>query len=327
MQLFQRAIFASKGVPSGCSGYPEGRRPLSIAAGLAATISDPEGWNRCLVLGDNTKVEENARKFSAFIGVDLGGGKGKHTAVALLARRESRVAVKFVGTRSPRGHVLYDTELLSYLREQEDSVVALNAPLTPTVCVRCRLSVCVGLDACVDPVTRWFRGDGTALVRRGGSTANGKPAVTPYTQRACELVLQHRFGIVPREAFGQGTGPLTARAHYIRRALEGRYVLNKDLIEVYPKATIHQLFGARLARRYKREANTWRTRAAILEQLSEHLTFEVWREGCLNNDHCFDAVICAYTAYLWASEGWSMPGDNRDVFEADGWIWFPPARQ
>jgi predicted RNase H-like nuclease len=121
-------------------------------------------------------------------------------------------------------------------------------------------------------------------------------------------------------------GPLTARAHYLRRALEGSFRLNENLLEVYPRASIHALCGVEAARRYKRHADTWRTRAEILETLAHELRFEVWREGCLENDHCFDAVICAYTGYLWAKEGWTLPEEDREVFERDGWIWCPPFR-
>ena len=39
----------------------------------------------------------------------------------------------------------------------------------------------------------------------------------------------------------------------------------------------------------------------------------------------FDAVLSAYTAFLWARDGWEMPADQHDVFEEDGWIWTPPA--
>ncbi|MFH1151361.1 MAG: DUF429 domain-containing protein, partial [Actinomycetota bacterium] len=85
------------------------------------------------------------------------------------------------------------------------------------------------------------------------------------------------------------------------------------------------LFGQAVAQRYKREVNTWSTRAMILERLGHELQFEVWREGCLKIDHCFDAVICAYTGYLWAKEGWQMPEEDREIFERDGWIWFPEA--
>ena len=60
---------------------------------------------------------------------------------------------------------------------------------------------------------------------------------------------------------------------------------------------------------------------------SDELKFEVWREGCLGNDHCFDAVLCAYTGYLWATERWELPQQHRDIFDQDGWIWFPAPRR
>jgi hypothetical protein len=130
---------------------------------------------------------------------------------------------------------------------------------------------------------------------------------------------------LPRETLGQGMGPLTARAAHLTRALADRYQLNRNLLEVYPKATVHNLFGEKAAKRYKREVDTWTTRAKILTQLSDDLEFAVWREGCLSNDHCFDAVLCAYTAYLWARDGWELPEEHRAIAERDGWIWFPPA--
>jgi hypothetical protein len=40
----------------------------------------------------------------------------------------------------------------------------------------------------------------------------------------------------------------------------------------------------------------------------------------LRNDHCFDAVISGYTAYLWAREGWELPSE---LFAEDGWIFAP----
>jgi hypothetical protein len=49
-----------------------------------------------------------------------------------------------------------------------------------------------------------------------------------------------------------------------------------------------------------------------------------WRERGVQNDHLFDAVICAYTAHLWARDGWQLPEAGRAVFEVDGWIWTPP---
>jgi hypothetical protein len=45
------------------------------------------------------------------------------------------------------------------------------------------------------------------------------------------------------------------------------------------------------------------------------------REDVLQNDHCFDAVLSAYTAYLWARDGWPTPDG---CFTDDGWIVAPP---
>jgi len=45
------------------------------------------------------------------------------------------------------------------------------------------------------------------------------------------------------------------------------------------------------------------------------------REDVLRNDHCFDAVITAYTAYLWARDGWTVP---EGMVGDDGWIFSPP---
>jgi predicted nuclease with RNAse H fold len=271
-----------------------------------------------------SRATENERDFATFVGVDLGGGRSRNTAVARLVNDADGLRVVHVGTRTPEGQPFYDAVLLEYIRQHgQGALLAVDAPLLPSVCVRCRLDRCLTLEACDDPVVRWFREQGDRLVPTR-NRRNGKPATTAYTQRACEVVLHRKHGILPRETLGQGMGPLTARAHYLRRALEGGFELNRNLIEVYPKATIHVLMGAERARGYKREVNTWRIRAEILEELSHTLQFRVWREGCLQNDHCFDAVICAYTGYLWATRGWTLPEEHREVFEQDGWIWFPP---
>jgi predicted RNase H-like nuclease len=291
------------------------------------------------------------RPFRTFLGVDLGGGKGKSTAVArLVLRDDGTLEVVDVRPHAAAGQPWYDEALTDYLGEHADNaVVAVDAPLTLTACVRCAEPVCPGLAVCVDPTIVWFRTKGAELVesatadrdrivaipsgRNGRSAAPlvppaQKPHATPYTQRATEVVLHRRHHIIPRETLGQGMGPLTARAAHLVRAL-GRfgYVRTKNLIEVFPRATIHKLWGADMARRYKRDADPWHTRAFLLEKLRDEVEFArgsgFARETVMSNDHCFDAVICAYTAYLWARDGWTLPEEDRAVFEADGWIFAP----
>jgi predicted nuclease with RNAse H fold len=295
------------------------------------------------------------RSHRTFLGVDLGGGKGKNTAVARLelvgTGDESVLEVVEVGTACRDKQPWYDEKLIDYLGlHRENAVTAIDAPLTLTSCVRCREPVCPGMTACEDPTIVWFRTEGTQLMeaaieadrdRVAAIPANGKtvssasavprtrkPPITPYTQRATEVILHRQHGIVPRETLGQGMGPLTARAAHLVRAL-GRhgYAINENLIEVYPKATIAQLWGKKIARQYKREVDTWQTRASVLESLRGTVEFStrsgLAKDTCLQNDHCFDAVMCAYTAFLWARDGWEMPVENRAVFQADGWIWAP----
>ena len=265
-------------------------------------------------------------RYKTFIGVDLGGGKGKNTAVAVLRAVESGVLVEKYDTGD--GHPWYDDRLIAFLRQHAaDAVVAIDAPLSLTACVRCREPVCPGMEACVDPTVVWFRAE--ALARNGSVKGNGrKPLYTPYTQRATEVLLYESEGILPRETLGQGMGPLTARAAHLVRALAPDYRLNENLIEVYPKATIWKLFGEKTARTYKRHHAQQSVRlSTILHQLPG-LSFGPgqWRESGVQNDHLFDAVICAYTGYLWARDGWQLPDASRDVFTVDGWIWTPPAR-
>jgi predicted nuclease with RNAse H fold len=184
-------------------------------------------------------------------------------------------------------------------------------------CVRCLLPTCPTVDACEVPIIGWFRER-----ENGARVVNKKPKYTPYTQRATEVLLHEEHQILPRETLGQGMGPLAARGVYLARALAGTHRLNESLIEVYPKATLTQLFSARIAGRYKRSAGSAETRLRILNQLGD-LTFApgAWREDGLGNDHKFDAIVCAYTAYLW-SRG-RCPAPSSQIVGDDGWIWVP----
>jgi predicted nuclease with RNAse H fold len=286
------------------------------------------------------------RPFRTFLGVDLGGGKGKNTAVARLGLAEDgSLEVLEVGTQTATKEPWYDETLVAYLATHaKDAVIAMDAPLTLPVCVRCVEPVCPGMTVCEDPTIVWFRTVGEQLFAesavaerdriaavpagrtRSAPPPREKPRITPYTQRASEVVLHRRHGILPRETLGQGMGPLTARAAHLVRALRRHdFREHHNLIEVYPKATIHRLWGDKIARRYKREVDTWQTRARVLESLRGQVEFArasgFARESVLQNDHCFDAVICAYTAFLWARDEWKPPADP--VFRADGWIYAP----
>ena len=277
------------------------------------------------------------RPFTRFIGVDLGGGRGKTTAVAELRSGPESAEVVEVATRSTK-HPWTDETLVERLAGagdgRTDTVIAIDAPLTRPACNRCERPVCPGMEACAEPAVIWLRTEGRALVRRATSVAVGggaQPAqsaqarLAPYTHRATDVVMTYGRGLLPVSALGATNNAISARAGQLRRRLRGAgFELHGNLVEVSPAATIAALCGPRAARGYKRDADPWVTRASILERLRD-LSFarqsRMAREDVLRNDHCFDAVIGAYTAYLWARDGWPMP---EGCFGEDGWIIAPP---
>ena len=320
------------------------------------------------------------RPFSTFVGIDLGGSRGKTTALARLSVPLERagaadpashgalglaaVHVDEVTTRHPGGEPWVDDLVIDHLARLREHVagrpggrlvVALDAPLTQPACVRCVVPACPGVEACVDPAVMWLRSEGRELlegeaiedrdsiaavpargfVERYAPASVSPPGwrhrvrIAPYSQRACEIVLCDQ-GLLSRDVLGQATGPVAARAAHLRRRLQALgFVAGESLLEVSPSATVAALFGARRARGYKRDADPWETRAGIIEELRD-LRFapssRLSREEVLRNDHCFEALLSGYTAYLWARDGWTMPADHAAVFATDGWIWAPPPR-
>lgn len=281
------------------------------------------------------------RPFQRFIGVDLGGGRGKTTAVAEVRIGKDGAEVVEVATRA--GKQPWTDETLGERLAVADPgiVLAIDAQLTQPACGRCTVAVCPGMEACVDPAVVWLRTEGRALVRNEGAvrlygssktTAAPRPSgaqarLAPYMHRATDVVTTYERGLLPLSSLGAANSAITARANHLARRLRGAgFALHENLIEVSPVATVAALCGPRMARGYKRDADPWRTRALILEQLRD-LSFapqsRMAREEVLGNDHCFDAVISAYTAYLWAREGWSVPDGP---FAADGWIATPATR-
>lgn len=257
--------------------------------------------------------------FKRFLGLDLGGGKGKKTCLAVLETNGKGVVVTGSFPRSKEAP-LYDATLVELLRNYiEASLLCVDAPLSLPPCLSCRVPVCPGQENCVDPEFELMRSWVVQLEPKSRDCRRGKPHITPYTQRATDLYLQHVRGIFPRETLGQAMGPLTARATFLRRALADCYRLEDNLIEVFPRATLNAL-GFQMA--YKKDVDQ---RIDILAALPD-LTFApgIWRESCRQSDHLFDAVICGYTGYLKQRDGWNLDERIHLQRNVQGWIWVPP---
>jgi predicted nuclease with RNAse H fold len=295
------------------------------------------------------------RPYTTFIGIDLGGSRGKSTALARLRWNgrtsdvtEDPVWVDDVAIRRGGDQPWCDEVLVEYLAGLAGpAVVAIDAPLTSPACLTCQVAACPGVDACEVPATVWLRTAGAELQSRsvedrdriaavggqsGSETRGLAPSpprrLAPYTHRCAEVFLHYARDLVPRDALSKSIGPVSARAAHLRRVLASHgFELNRNLLEVSPRSTVQALFGGRLARGYKRDADPWNTRAQIIEALSSTMRFapasRLSREEVLRNDHCFEALLSAYTAFLWARDDWQIPAE-ASPFADSGYIWAPP---
>ena len=272
-----------------------------------------------------------ARDFATFVGIDLGGARGKTTAIAELRATDAGVVAVRASTR--RGRQRWsDDPLWDYMQTVDsNAVIAVHAPLTLPACVRCIRPVCPGAADCVDPAVAWLRSEGERLVADPDDElhrpAPSRPRLQPYVHRGTEIMLAYRDHVWPVTAVGSTVGPVAARGVQLRRRLAGiGFALNENLIEVSPAATMAALSGPRRARRVKRDPDVWTSRAELLASLGDlqfapHSGFS--REEALGSDHVFDALLAAYTGYRWARAGSPLPpGELAD----DGWIWAPPSR-
>ena len=280
-----------------------------------------------------------------YVGIDLGGARGKSTAVARLSVTPEGVQVEEVLPRSVQGKPFTDDTLLSYLLPLGTNiVVGVNAPLTVPACVRCQLTRCPGQQACTDPAVVWLRQataelaattcaqtDRIATTSRHRVSSNvpaqktSPPRLVPYVHRCTEVILHYHRGLLPKQSLGKGTTLIASRGVHLRRLLHERgFVVNQTLLEVSPRATVHALFGAWKARGYKRDADPWETRASILDGLSDVYfspTSRFSREEVLCNDHCFEALLSGYAAYLSKKKRAAISPQDADLFAKDGWIW------
>lgn len=257
------------------------------------------------------------------VGIDLGGARGKTTAVVDLRCDGSEHTPGLAGTvadvalRSPRGPWTDDALCEFLANDVPSTLVAIAAPLSLTACATCILTACPGVAACPSPQTNYLRGASTP-----------KRALLPYLHRPCEARAFERGEIgVPH--MGAATGPLAARgAHLVRRLTAQGYALGTSLLEVIPGASVHAIFGPKLAKAYKRDANPWVTRVRMLDALPDlgfHAKSGFSRDAALRNDHGFDALIAAYTGLCIVRGEGSPPAASESG--VDHWIAVPTLRQ
>lgn len=194
-------------------------------------------------------------EITRFVGIDLGGARGKTTAVAELVAEPGGVAVVAASTRDRQGQPWHDAAIWDYVRALPPGVViAVHAPLSPPPCVRCVRPSCPGVEACDEPAVVWLRGPAERL---GDATPTaGRLRFPPYLHRATEVYLREGRGIGAFTLTAAGSSQVASRAGQLRRRLAGLgYVVDDNLIEVSPVAAIAVWFGHRRARYYKHDGD------------------------------------------------------------------------
>ena len=179
------------------------------------------------------------------------------------------------------------------------------------------------MEACADPAVVWLRTTGRTLVRKvaaetrraAGPAAQptAQARLAPYAHRATDVVMTYERGLLPLSPLGGGNrrdrrarrpaAPAPAGRRLPAPRQPDRGVAGRD-----DRGAVRR---PRVARGYKRDADPWRdARADPREARRPDVRAAVagWRARmCSRNDHCFDAMIAAYTAYLWARDGWPSP--------------------
>ncbi|MBK9323657.1 MAG: DUF429 domain-containing protein [Bdellovibrionaceae bacterium] len=260
-----------------------------------------------------------------FAGLSLGGGKADKACLALIEyypKHHKVFLAKIFERIKSDEDVSADIKIHEILEQYHGMIhtIALDSPWRLPNCLQC-LQKCPGYESCEEPHIRWM----WDYTREKNEGKKPKKLFTPYTQRAVELhlasQLEEPFHIP--NAMGANAAPMLARAAFILRRLE------LPAIEVYPRLSVWRIGNSlhvlkSQLRSHKHAATGEDSRRGILKELSEHnvaFVYDQDRRLMVENNHAFEAFICAITAFL-EYMGQTEPRP-RNFPKSEDWISFP----
>lgn len=279
--------------------------------------SDERNFNRSLV--------NFTGEVQRFIGVSLSGGKADKACVAVIEYfpKFNKLFLSNMFERiKSEAQISADLKIHEIIESYKGKVesVAWDVPWVQPFCNRCDLP-CPGYEACQVEHIQWMRQHNQEEQKQ----KKPKKLFTPYTERPVEMYLKSEIeepmNVGP--ALGANLAPLLARAAFIERRLK------LPSIEVFPKLSIWRIGRAlnigKTHLRYHRHATSGNeSRKIIIQQLSFHklaFLYEQDQRLMVENNHAFEAFICALTGYLKASgQTESRPADFPSN---ETWIEFP----
>ncbi len=279
--------------------------------------SDERNFNRSLV--------NFTGEVQRFIGVSLSGGKADKACVAVVEYfpkfKKIFLSNMFERIKS-QAQISADLKIHEIIESYQGKVqsVAWDVPWTQPFCNRCDLP-CPGYEACQVEHIQWMRKHNQEEQKQ----KKPKKLFTPYTERPVEMYLKSEIeepmNVGP--ALGANLAPLLARASFIERRL------NLPSIEVFPKLSIWRIGRAlnvgKTHLRYHRHSTSGNeSRKIIIQQLTLNklaFLYEQDQRLMVENNHAFEAFICALTGYLKAT-GQTEPRPP-DFPSNETWIEFP----
>ena len=267
-----------------------------------------------------------ARHFIHTLGVDLGGGKGKKTALATLRVDEQGATIVEIAPRAG-ALPLYDSMLVETIRSHgDDTLLCIDAPLTLPPCLRCEVPVCPGQDECVDRAVVEMRA--ISAGQHGRASATGAASLRSRRTRSARPRSTSRTGWASCRArrWARAPGRWRRAPRTSRARSRIAFTLNDNLLEVYPKGTLAALG---FVRPYKKHLKERETRAEILEALVARAALRPRRvaralhpeRSPVRRGHLRVHRLSVGARRLDAARAADAA---RCVRALDGWIWLPP---
>jgi predicted nuclease with RNAse H fold len=247
------------------------------------------------------------------LGIDLGGASSNTTGIVVLRGRDRPTVQEANILARGAGPAEAEQNLLGLVDEWKPDVVAIDAPLTLPPCMTC---------------PPFCRGPGVECELRAAQEvwdAGGNPV----SQRLTELHLRTALPTIkPPPLPTMQMGVLTARAVAFARRLSARAFVPgahqpAQLLEVYPRATLHQHGSAEpsLGPRAPNEADEAYA-VRVVDGFEPRIDgIDPYRPRLVQREHhVLDALVAAYTGWLSPS-GLQQPPPGFNT--STGWIWFP----
>lgn len=257
--------------------------------------------------------------------MSLSGGKADKACLALLEyypKHHKVFLAKIFERIKSEENISADLKIHEILEQYQNMIhtVAVDTPWKQPNCLRCQLP-CPGYENCNEPHILWM----WEYMKEKNEQRRPKKLFTPYTQRAVELhlssALEEPFYL--SHAMGANAAPLLARSAFILRRLD------IPAIEVHPKLSIWRIGNSlhvlkSQLRSHKHSAVGEDSRRGILKELSEHnvaFLYDQDRRLMIDNNHAFEAFICAMTAFLeYKGQTEARP---KNFPKNEDWISFP----